>query len=199
MSPPAKRTWSPGRAGCSTRTGRRRSSASALRSVCSTITIASAPSGIGAPVMIRIASPGADGRRRRPPGRQLADDPQRDRRRVGRAGGVGGPHGVPVHRGVRERRDRLGRDDVGGEHEPERVDGRDPARRQAPRCPRARAPARRRAGSPRSQVVLAHHIAQHLGDRRRACRAASSASSTLARRKPSFWPMSWRPSTKSRP
>ena len=52
-SPPAARTWSPGLASCSTRTA-----SSPSRRVRSTMTIASAPSGIGAPVMIRIASPG---------------------------------------------------------------------------------------------------------------------------------------------
>ena len=50
--------------------------------------------------------------RRRPaivgarPAGELADDAQRDRGRVGRARGVGGPHRVAVHRGVRERRHR---------------------------------------------------------------------------------------------
>ena len=51
------------------------------RCVRSTITIASAPSGIGAPVMIRIASPGADRHRRRVPGRQVGHDLQPHRAR----------------------------------------------------------------------------------------------------------------------
>ena len=54
--------------------------------VRSTITIASAPSGIGAPVMMRIASPGTDrDASARVPAGELADDAQSHRRVVGRA------------------------------------------------------------------------------------------------------------------
>ena len=53
MSSPAARTWSPTWAGFSIVTDRPSSSAR----VSSTITTASAPSGIGAPVMIRTAFP----------------------------------------------------------------------------------------------------------------------------------------------
>ena len=116
-SPPARRTWSPAVAACRDRARRRRRRGA----VRSTMTIASAPSGIGAPVMIRIASPGADGHGRRLAGRQLGDDREPHRRVLRRAGGVGGPHRVPVHRGVRERRHRLPGDDRLGEHEAESV------------------------------------------------------------------------------
>src|SRR5690606_22985720 len=57
-SSPGARTWSPGRASTSIRTARPPSS----RSVRSTMTTASAPSGSGAPVKMRTASPGPSGR-----------------------------------------------------------------------------------------------------------------------------------------
>ncbi len=63
-SPPASRMWSPLSAGWCTKTP-----SSPSRNVRSTMTIASAPSGIGAPVMIRIASPGPTGASARAPPR----------------------------------------------------------------------------------------------------------------------------------
>ena len=69
-SSPAARRWLPGSTATSMRTARPPSS----RSVRSTMTTASAPAGIGAPVMMRTASPapsdrsaGLPGRQRRPP------------------------------------------------------------------------------------------------------------------------------------
>ena len=81
----------------------------------------------------RLARSDRDGRR--VPGGELADHPEPHRVLLGWHRGVGGPHRVAVHRGVRERRHRLGRADPLGEHEPERVGaGRPrPARGGAPR------------------------------------------------------------------
>ena len=55
----------------------------------------------------RLARP--DRHRRRVPGREVAHDAQPHRRVGRRAGGVGGPHRVAVHRGVGERRHRARR------------------------------------------------------------------------------------------
>ena len=91
------------------------------------MTIASAPSGIGAPVMIRIASPAPTGT----VGACPAGRSPTTRSRTGSASDApsvsAAPHRVPVHRGVRERRHRLAGDDGLGEHEPERVGERDGA------------------------------------------------------------------------
>jgi len=58
-SPPAARTWSPGLAAL--RMATTSPSPPPSTDVSSTITMASAPSGAGAPVMIRMASPGPTG------------------------------------------------------------------------------------------------------------------------------------------
>ena len=55
----------------------------------------------------------ADWVRERRSGGERADDPKGDRRR----GDVGGAHREAVDRGVRERRDRLGRHDLLGQHQ----------------------------------------------------------------------------------
>ena len=107
-SPPAGRTWSPAVAACSTRTP-----SSSSRAVRSTMTIASAPSGIGAPVMIRIASPGPTGTVGACPAGSSPTTCSRTGAPAAAPDGVGGAHRVAVHRGVRERRDRLAGDDVG--------------------------------------------------------------------------------------
>ena len=85
------------------------------RDVSSWRTTVSAPSGIGAPVMIRIAVPAtcACGHRPRP---RFPDDGKADRRARRRLRDVARAHRVSVHRGVVEpgeigpRRDRLGED-----------------------------------------------------------------------------------------
>ena len=94
-----------------------RAAPSSSRSVRSTITTASAPSGIGAPVKIRIASPGRE-RRGRPGGRRPPPPPPAARTGSPRLapGGVGGPHRVAVHRRVGERRHVLRRGDRLGQH-----------------------------------------------------------------------------------
>ena len=111
---PAGRTASPSVGAVRTRTR----APSSRRSVSSTITTASAPGGTGAPVMMRIASPGprAVGRCGRA-GRHLGDHVQVD----GRRRDVAGAHGVAVDRAVGERRHVLRRRDVGPQHQAERV------------------------------------------------------------------------------
>ena len=85
------------------------------RDVSSWRTTVSAPSGIGAPVMIRIAVPATCALGHRP-GARFADDREADRRRRRRVRDVARAHRVSVHRGVVEawkigsRRDRLGED-----------------------------------------------------------------------------------------
>ena len=69
-SPPAARTCSPSLAASTI------DPVAGSARVRSTITIASAPSGIGAPVMMRIASPGPTGIVGRPARGQLTDDAQ---------------------------------------------------------------------------------------------------------------------------
>ena len=77
----------------------------------------SAPSVSARPVMMRIASPAPTGRDGRRTGRDLADDSQFDRH----DGEVVGTHRVAVDRTVVERRHLLGRDHVGGQHQPTRL------------------------------------------------------------------------------
>ena len=87
-------------------------------SVRSTITIASAPSGIGAPVMMRIASPGADRRPSARARRRARRRPQPHRRVVGRAARCRRP--APRSRPSRCWRTaapRRARHDVVGEHQ----------------------------------------------------------------------------------
>ena len=95
----------------------------------STITTASAPSGIGAPVMIRIASPGPTGRSGAIPAIRVATTRSAGGRGLARPGGVGGLHREAVHRRVHERRHRFERrdrlrgdapDGVGQRHRPRR-------------------------------------------------------------------------------
>ena len=85
------------------------------------MTTASAPSGMGAPVKMRIASPARAGVGR-VAGRHLGDDRQPHRRPAARAR-VGSPHRVAVHGGVGERRHSLGRHHVAGEHQAQRRGG----------------------------------------------------------------------------
>ena len=74
-SSPAGRTWSPARGGrAEAHAARRR------RSTSSCITTASAPAGIGAPVKMRAASPGARAPRAAAAGGDLEGDGERDRR-----------------------------------------------------------------------------------------------------------------------
>ena len=98
MSSPARRTCSPAGAGAEIQTW-----SPSLR-VFSTMATASAPSGKGAPVMIRSASPGPTGPcgslRRRPACRSPSSGPGSA---GAGAGHVGGPHGVAVHGRVGER------------------------------------------------------------------------------------------------
>ena len=88
------------------------------RSDSSTITTASAPGGIGAPVMMRMAWPldsGVAGG-----GAPAGSSPTT----VNSAGGddrVGGDHGIAVDRAVGERRYVLGGGDVVGEDEADRI------------------------------------------------------------------------------
>ena len=81
-------------------------------STSSWITTMSAPSGTGAPVKMRTASPGADRPAKRPPGGRRAD------RRASRApaAGVGAAHRVAVHRRGGEGRLVARGDHVAGEH-----------------------------------------------------------------------------------
>ena len=153
-SPPARRTCSPSWAP-STVTW---SPAVAVRS---TITTASAPSGIGAPVMMRIASPGPTGIVGAAPGGQLTDDA-----RTGRRACVGGPHRVAVHTCVRERRNRFGRDDVFAR-------ARDRTRRRAHAGAATAVRPRRRmnrcaseSGITRVYTTLLHVLAQPFGELR---------------------------------
>ncbi len=121
-SQPRRTTWSP-----STR-------------VRSTMTTASAPSGMGAPVMIRIASPGPTATvGARPAGRSPTT--RNDAGRVGRA------HGVPVHSRVGEGRNRFARDDVLREHEPASVGERERTCAGGRKPRRGSSTALRRAGS----------------------------------------------------
>ena len=83
----------------------------------STITDASAPAGMGAPVMIRIASPGPTHRELARARGDLVDHAQLDRR----VGDVGRADRVPVDGGVGERRHVLAGDDRLGEHQPGRL------------------------------------------------------------------------------
>ena len=133
---PAGRTASPGAAVARTRTRL----PSSRRSVRSTITTASAPAGIGAPVMSRTASPGRSGTAGAAATRRdLRHNRQLDR---GRAD-VGGAHRVPVDGAVGERRHILASHHVGGEHQTERggaihVDGRERRARAEHRALRLR-------------------------------------------------------------
>ena len=67
----------------------------------------------------RLSRPHRDGGR--VPGGELPHHLQPHRALLGRTPGVGGLHRVAVHRGVGERRNRLGRGDPLGEDEPEGV------------------------------------------------------------------------------
>ena len=87
-------------------------------SVSSTITTASAPEGIGAPVAISMHSPGADRLHGHLAGEYLLDAMERSRCGAARAGGVLRANGVAVHGRARERRDVGGRDDGLGQHAP---------------------------------------------------------------------------------
>ena len=80
----------------------------------------------GAPVKMRIASPGRSGTVGRVPGRHLGHHRQGDRSR----GGVGRADGVAVHGGVGERRDRLGATTSPASTSPTASCGRDRPRRQ---------------------------------------------------------------------
>ena len=127
--------------------------------VSSTITTASAPAGIGAPVAISLHVPGVDGLRRHLAGEDLLDAAQRRRRVARGAGGVGGAHGVAVHGRARERRH------VGGER-----------RRRAPargRWPRRAGPARcARSGAAAASMMRARLVERESSGRERAHRRA---------------------------
>ena len=155
--------------------------------------------------------PGTDRHGRCVPGREVAHHVQPDRRGVRRARGVGGPHRVAVHRGVRERRDLLARDDVGREHSPSasrtatdagagarhRLRGCGPGRPRVISTPSSDPPAARRVRDqmmPRRRRVSSRNFSVS-GPRS----SRSSASSMFARRKSTFWPMSNRPSVKTWP
>ena len=130
----------------------------------------------------------ADGRpwARDPPG-SSPDHPEANRR-VGRgAGGALRPHRVPVHRGVRERRDRTGRRDVGREHEPERFVRRHLDRLEAIDRGEDAGPdlAELDHESPRVRTSSARYLARS-GPRS----SRASASSMLAWRNPGTLPMS---------
>ena len=81
-------------------------------SVSSTITTASAPSGIGAPVAISAHSPPPIWLFGICPVIDRLDAPQRPRGRAAGSDGVFGPDGIAVHRGTREWRHVDRRDDV---------------------------------------------------------------------------------------
>ena len=110
-------TSSPVRRTCAPTPGPARSrTRSVPPSVCSTGTIASAPAGSGAPVMIRCTVPAASaGTSVRPAGMSAATGSSTGRSAVG-SGQLGGAHRVAVHRGVVERRQRHRGDQVGGQH-----------------------------------------------------------------------------------
>ena len=107
-SRPLGRTKRPGAAASRTVT------ASPSRRASSWMTIASAPSGIGAPVKMRTASPAATTPGKPRPASARADDAQRR----GRARHVGRAHGVAVHGGSGEGRLRAQGGEVGGERAP---------------------------------------------------------------------------------
>ena len=164
--------------------------------VRSTITIASAPSGIGAPVMIRIASPGPTGIVGAAPAGRSPTTRSRTRRRFGRARGVGGADRVPVHRGVRERRDRL-RWSTTSAASTSPSASRPRPRDRGERRDRRRG-SRACASLERDERHVTRLLEPALAHDARARNAASSgprsgrssASSMLARRKSTFWPMS---------
>ena len=87
----------------------------------STITIASAPSGIGAPGHDADRLARADRDRGRVPGGEIAHDAQANRGVGSRARGVGRAHRVAVHRGVGEGWHRATGHDIGREHETQRI------------------------------------------------------------------------------
>ena len=97
-------------------------------SVSSTMITASAPGGMGAPVMMRIASPGPTGDAGRGAGGERGDDGELGRR-VGR---IGGAHGETIHGRVGERWHGFGRHDIVGKHEAQRVVDGDRHRRACP-------------------------------------------------------------------
>ena len=80
-----------------------------------------APAGTGAPVMILTAVPGRQRQDRGLAGADLPDDRQRDRGVLAGAGDVVGDHGVAVHRGVVEARQRDRGDHVLGQGQAERL------------------------------------------------------------------------------
>ena len=92
-------------------------SSSPSRSEYSTITTASAPGGIGAPVMIRIVSPGPT----LPSGAAPAAISPTTVQFNGNGGDVDGPHGISIDSSVVERRHDLGRHDHVSEHQPARL------------------------------------------------------------------------------
>ncbi len=102
-SSPARRTCSPATAGAETQTW------SPSVRVFSTMATASAPSGKGAPVMIRSASPGPTGLRGACPAASVPITVNRAGRSAFGTGRIGGPDRVAVHGRVVERRHVLGR------------------------------------------------------------------------------------------
>ena len=162
---------------------------------------ASAPSGSGAPVKIRNASPRPSGRSAiAPAGTRPATRRRAGRRRAARRG-VGAAEGVAVHRGVGPRRNVARAVHVLGEHAVERRGQRRPARRRArPRargC--ARAPPRRRSRRgilPRAASSAAA-TARLLGQARGPAgsgRGTSCGSARRARRSPAVIRISTGPS-----
>ena len=142
-SSPAARTASP--AGTSASMATR--APSSRRRVCSTITTASAPSGIGAPVKIRIASPGASARSAGWPAATSATTGSS----TGDAGDGAGRRRRPARRSRPSRCWRTAaRPRATSPSPPARTPPPPPSTSAAARAAppaRARAPARRRAGS----------------------------------------------------
>ena len=89
--------------------------------VVSTMATASAPSGKGAPVMMRSASPGPTGRAGACPAARVPITVNRAGWSALAVGHVGGPHRVAVHGRVGERRHVLGRGHRLGQHQPDGV------------------------------------------------------------------------------
>ena len=110
-SSPARRMASPSRTARNICT-----SSSETLSVSSTSTTASAPSGIGAPVMILMASPGPSAAARHDAGLNLLDHSQRPGRLPARAPHVFRAQGVAVHRRVVPGRNGTRGLDVLGQH-----------------------------------------------------------------------------------
>ena len=137
------------------------------RSVSSTITMASAPAGMGAPVMIRIAWPAPTVASLDAPAATSSTTAQLDRGR----GDVGGAHRVTVDRRVGERAERpRRRSTAAASTRPERT----PSTRDLARPPAARTARARRCG-PRRRRSRRHGTGGPARARNATCRRQTGA------------------------